>query len=105
MKEYINKAIPALITTLIITTVTTWFTYAKQLEENKGSILKIAEDLEKIERSHTRRLENLEHSRETMQDYYVTRREFNLVIQTLDERMQKVDRNVEKLLDFQIKKN
>ena len=104
MKEFVNKIIPALITALIVAVVTTWFTNAKQLEENKSAIIKIAEDVEKIEKSHTRRLENLEHSRETMPDYYVTRREFNVIIGALDEKMNKVDKNVEKLLDLQMNK-
>ena len=50
MREFINKIMPALVTTLIVTTATTWFANSRQLEENKGSIIKIAEDLEKIER-------------------------------------------------------
>lgn len=104
MKEFVNKIMPALITTLIVTTATTWFANARQLEENRSAIIKIAEDVEKIEKSHTRRLENLEHSRETMPDYYVTRREFNVIIGALDEKMNKVDKNVEKLLDLQMNK-
>lgn len=104
MREFVNKIMPALITTLIVTTATTWFANARQLEENRSAIIKIAEDVEKIEKSHTRRLENLEHSRETMPDYYVTRREFNVIIGALDEKMNKVDKNVEKLLDLQMNK-
>lgn len=105
MREIINKVMPALVTTLIVTTATTWFANSRQLEENKGSIIKIAEDLEKIEKSHTRRLDMLEHSKETMPDYYVTRREFNVIIGALDEKMNKVDKNIEKLLDLQMKQN
>lgn len=103
MKEIINKAMPGLFTALSIAVVTTWFTNSKQLEGNKTAIMKLAEDVEKIEKAHTRRLENLEHSRETMPDYYVTRREFNVIIQSLDEKMNKVDKNIEKLLDLQMK--
>ncbi len=104
MREFVNKIMPALITTLIVTTATTWFANARQLEENRSAIIKMSEDVEKIEKSHTRRLENLEHSRETMPDYYVTRREFNVIIGALDEKMNKVDKNVEKLLDLQMNK-
>ena len=104
MKEFVNKIIPALITALIVAVVITWFTNARQLEENKSAIIKIAEDVNKIEKSHTRRLENLEHSKETMPDYYVTRREFNVIVSALDEKMNKVDKNVEKLLDLQMNK-
>lgn len=103
MKEIINKAMPGLFTALSIAVVTTWFTNSKQLEGNKATIIKLAEDVEKIEKSHTRRLEILEQSRENMSDYYVTRREFNVVIQSLNEKMNKVDKNVEKLLDLQMK--
>ena len=104
MKEIFNKMIPGLVTTLILSVAGTWIANSKRLEENHGAIVKLAEDIEKIEKSHTRRLENLEHSRETMPDYYVTRREFNVIVSALDEKMNKVDKNVEKLLDLQMKK-
>lgn len=104
MKEFVNKLMLGLIPTLIFTMIGSWFANARQLEENRSSIVKISEDLEKIEKSHTRRLENLEHSREQMPDYYVTRREFNVIIGALDEKMNKVDKNVEKLLDLQMNK-
>ena len=52
MKEFVNKIIPALITALIVAVVTTWFTNARELEENKSAIIKIAEDVDKIEKSH-----------------------------------------------------
>lgn len=99
MKEIINKVIPAVVTGLILGMIGTF----GQIKDNTIELKKMGQELEEIEAKHTKRLENLEHSREMMPDYYVTRREFNLVIQTLDERMQKVDRNVEKLLDMQIR--
>ena len=40
-----------------------------------------------------------------MPDYYVTRREFNVIIGALDEKMNKVDKNIEKLFDLQMEKN
>ena len=104
LKEIFNKMIPGLVTTLILSVAGTWIANSKRLEENHGAIVKLAEDIEKIEKSHTRRLENLEHSRETMPDYYVTRREFSVIVSALDEKMNKVDKNVEKLLDLQMKK-
>ncbi len=104
MIEIINKAMPGLFSALLLAVVTTWFANAKQLEENKSSIIKLAEDVEKIEKSHTRRLENLEYAREAMPDSYVTRREFNVIVQALDDKLNKVDKNVEKLLDMQINK-
>lgn len=105
MIEIINKAMPGLFTALSIAVVTAWFTNARQLENNKAAIIKLAEDMDKIEASHTRRLESLEYAREVMPDSYVTRREFNLIVQTLDDKLNKVDKNVEKLLDMQINKN
>lgn len=104
MKEIIHKAMPGLFTALLVAVVTSWFSNSHKLEENRGAIIKIEEDLKKMEKSHSRRLENLELSREAMPDYYVTRREFNVIIQALDEKMDKVDKNVEKLLDMQMKK-
>lgn len=105
MKEIINKVMPSLVSALIIAVITAWFTSSRRLEENYNSITKLSDDIEKIEKSHTRRLENLEYSREKMPDYYVTRREFNVIIEALDEKMNKVDKNVEKLLDLQMMKN
>ena len=105
MREILNKVMPGLVTTLIVAVITAWFTNSRRLEENYNSIIKLSDDVEKIEKSHTRRLENLEHSREKMPDYYVTRREFNVIIGALDEKMNKVDKNIEKLLDLQMKQN
>lgn len=99
MREIANKVIPAVVTGLILGMIGTF----GQIKDNTIELKRMNQELREIETKHTRRLENLEHSRETLPDYYVTRREFNLVIQTLDERMQKVDRNVEKLLDMQMK--
>ena len=105
MREFINKIMPGLVSALIIAVITAWFTNSRRLEENYNSIIKLSDDMEKIEKSHTRRLENLEHSREKMPDYYVTRREFNVIVGALDEKMNKVDKNIEKLLDLQMKQN
>ena len=105
MREIINKVMPGLVSALIIAVITAWFTNSKKLEENYNSIIKLSDDMEKIEKSHTRRLDMLEHSKETMPDYYVTRREFNVIIGALDEKMNKVDKNIEKLLDLQMKQN
>lgn len=105
MREIINKVMPGLVSALIIAVITAWFTNLRRLEENYNSIIKLSADVEKIEKSHTRRLENLEYSREKMPDYYVTRREFNVIIEALDEKMNKVDKNIEKLLDLQMMKN
>lgn len=104
MIKVINKAMPGLFTALTLSVVAAWFANAKQLEENRASIVKLAEDVNKIEASHTRRLENLEYAREAMPDSYVTRREFNVIVQALDDKLNKVDKNVEKLLDMQISK-
>lgn len=60
--------------------------------------------MEKLEDLHNKRLDILEKQREKMDDYYVTRREFNIIIQSLDEKMNKVDKNIEKLLDLQMNK-
>lgn len=38
-----------------------------------------------------------------MPDYYVTRREFNVIVGALDKKMNKVNKNMEKLLDLQMK--
>lgn len=102
MREIINKVMPGLVSALIIAVITAWFTNSRRLEENYNSIIKLSDDVEKIEKTHTRRLENLEYSKEKMPDYYVTRREFNVIIEALDEKMNKVDKNIEKLLDLQM---
>ena len=100
MREMINKVIPGIITAML---VGMWGTFG-QVRDNTAEIENINRELKSIEAKHTRRLENLEHSRETMPDYYVTRREFNVIVSALDEKMNKVDKNVEKLLDLQMKK-
>ena len=100
MREMINKVIPGIITAMLIGM---WGTFG-QVRDNTAEIENINRELKNIEAKHTRRLENLEHSRETMPDYYVTRREFNVIVSALDEKMNKVDKNVEKLLDLQMKK-
>lgn len=99
MREIANKVIPAVVTGLILGMIGTF----GQIKDNTIELKRMNQELKEIEAKHVRRLDALEHSKETLPDYYVTRREFNLVIQTLDERMQKVDRNVEKLLDMQMK--
>lgn len=100
MREMINKVIPGIITAMLLGM---WGTFG-QVRDNTAEIENINRELKSIEAKHTRRLDNLEHSRETMPDYYVTRREFNVIVQALDEKMNKVDKNVEKLLDLQMKK-
>lgn len=99
MREIVNKIIPGIITAMLIGM---WGTFG-QVRDNTSRLENINRDLKSMEAKHTRRLENLETSRETMPEYYVTRREFNVIIQALDEKMDKVDRNVEKLLDMQMK--
>ena len=99
MREIVNKIIPGIITAMLIGM---WGTFG-QVRDNTSRLENINKDLKSMEAKHTRRLENLEASRETMPEYYVTRREFNVIIQALDEKMDKVDRNVEKLLDMQMK--
>lgn len=101
MKEIINKIIPGLLTAMIIGIVGAF----GQIRDNAAAIETISKEMETLEKKHVRRLENLELSREAMPEYYVTRREFNAIIQALDEKMDKVDRNVEKLIDMQMKKN
>lgn len=100
MREVISKVIPGIITAMLIGM---WGTFG-QVRDNAAEIESIGKELKSMEAKHTRRLDNLEHSRETMPDYYVTRREFNVIVSALDEKMNKVDKNVEKLLDLQMKK-
>ena len=104
VKEIFNKALPGLMTTLIATIITFWLSNIKQLQENKTAITEFEKSLEKLEDLHNKRLDILEKQREKMDDYYVTRREFNIIIQSLDEKMNKVDKNIEKLLDLQMNK-
>ena len=100
MKDIFSKVIATIITAMIFGM---WGTFG-QVRDNKATIESIGKELKSMEAKHTRRLDNLEHSRETMPDYYVTRREFNVIVSALDEKMNKVDKNVEKLLDLQMKK-
>ena len=100
VREVISKVIPGIITAMLIGM---WGTFG-QVRDNAAEIESIGKELKSMEAKHTRRLDNLEHSRETMPDYYVTRREFNVIVSALDEKMNKVDKNVEKLLDLQMKK-
>ncbi len=104
MKKQITiGVITALIIAIVTACVSTLVSNGKQVENNKSAISVLTENLTKMDISHSRRLETLEQSRENMSDYYVTRREFNVVIQSLNEKMNKVDKNVEKLLDLQMK--
>ena len=96
----VNKIIPGIITAMLIGM---WGTFG-QVRDNTAEIENLNKDIKSMEAKHTRRLDNLEHSRETMPDYYVTRREFNVIVGALDEKMNKVDKNVEKLLDLQMNK-
>lgn len=98
MREMVNKIIPGIITAMLIGM---WGTFG-QVRDNTAEIENLNKDIKSMEEKHTRRLDNLEHSRETMPDYYVTRREFNVIVGALDEKMNKVDKNVEKLLDLQM---
>ena len=100
MKDIFSKVIATIITAMLLGM---WGTFG-QIRDNKATIESISKELKSMEAKHTRRLDNLEHSRETLPDYYVTRREFNVIVQALDEKMNKVDKNVEKLLDLQMKK-
>ena len=100
MKDIFSKVIATIITAILLGM---WGTFG-QIRDNKATIESISKELKSMEAKHTRRLDNLEHSRETLPDYYVTRREFNVIVQALDEKMNKVDKNVEKLLDLQMKK-
>lgn len=100
MKDIFSKVIATIITAMLLGM---WGTFG-QIRDNKATIESISKELKSMEAKHTRRLDNLEHSRETLPDYYVTRREFNVIVQALDEKMNKVDKNVEKLLDLQMSK-
>ena len=100
MKDIFSKVIATIITAMILGMYGTF----GQVRDNKATIESINKELKSMEAKHTRRLDNLESSREAMPEYYVTRREFNVIIQALDEKMDKVDRNVEKLLDMQMNK-
>lgn len=100
MRELINKIVPGVITAMLVGMYGTLV----QVRDNSTRLENMAKELQSLEAKHIRRLEALEHSKEAMPDYYVTRREFNVIVQALDEKMDKVDRNVEKLLDMQIKK-
>lgn len=100
MKDIFSKVIATIITAMILGM---WGTFG-QVRDNKATIENISKELKSMEAKHTRRLDNLEHSKETLPDYYVTRREFNVIVQALDEKMNKVDKNVEKLLDLQMSK-
>ena len=100
MRELVNKIVPGIITAMLVGMYGTLV----QVRDNSAKLENMAKELQSLEAKHIRRLEALEHSKEAMPDYYVTRREFNVIVQALDEKMDKVDRNVEKLLDMQIKK-
>ena len=100
MRELINKIVPGIITAMLVGMYGTLV----QVRDNSARLENMAKELQSLEAKHTRRLDNLEHSKETLPDYYVTRREFNVIVQALDEKMNKVDKNVEKLLDLQMNK-
>lgn len=104
MIDFVKSLIVPLTVSAVVSFGGTWRVNSKQLDENKAHIQQIVENIEKIEKSHNRRLENLEKSRDVMPDYYVTRREFNVVVSSLEDKMNKVDKNIEKLLDMQMKR-
>ena len=99
MKDILNKIIPSLLLAMIAGMIGT----LGQVRDNSSNITNIHKEIGEIKDKHAKRLSALELSKENMPDYYVTRREFNLVIQSLNEKMNKVDKNVEKLLDLQMK--
>lgn len=99
MKNILEKILPTLIMTILGAVVGAFI----QIHDNRIEINKIIADNVQMEAKHNKRLDNLEFSRERMPDNYVTRREFNIVISALDERLKKVDKNIEKLLDLKMK--
>lgn len=100
MREIVNKVIPG----LLLTTIIGLFSSFMQIHDNKTAILNLAEEKQKMEEKHLRRIEKLEVSRENMGNFFVTRAEFNVIVQAQNEKINKIDRNIEKLLDLQMKK-
>lgn len=105
MRDFvINKVVPGVLVATILGAFGAWGSNSKQIEANKTSIQTLTEDIKKIENNHTKRLERLESSRENMSNFYVTRAEFNVIVQAQNEKINKIDRNIEKLLDIQMNK-
>lgn len=105
MRDFIvNKVVPGLLVATILGAFGAWTSSSKQIEANKTTLETLTEDIQKIENNHTKRLERLETSRENMSNFYVTRAEFNVIVQAQNEKINKIDRNIEKLLDLQMKK-
>ena len=50
------------------------------------------------------RINRLEHMKETLPDNYVLRREFNKIIDLQNDKMDRIDKNVERLIDLQMNK-
>ena len=94
----LDKVVPTLLAAAILGIVSSFV----QIHDNKASIIKLAEETKAMEVIHVKRLERLETSRENMGNFFVTRAEFNVIVQAQNEKINKIDRNIEKLLDIQM---
>lgn len=99
-----NKIFTGVITALVISVIGTWYNNDLQTKKNSVKISNIEEQLKSVDNFHNIRLQKLESSRESMGEIYVTRREFNKVIEMQNEKMDQINKNVEKLIDLQLKK-
>lgn len=104
MKVIMEKLIYPIIVTTILGGYAAWRSNDTQTKENAVQIKKIEENINKTEKVLGDRLTNLESFRGTMPDYYVTRREFNKILELQDEKLEKINSNVEKLIDLQLRK-
>lgn len=117
MTKYIKEIIAA----LIIATITGAFTKINYLEKEVSmlkqssnatisdvSILKNTEKdvtlLKQFSENATTEIQILKKSRESLSDYYVTRREFNSIIETQNKKIDLLNDKSEKIIDILMRK-
>lgn len=93
MQKYIKE----IITAIVIAVITGAFTKINFLEREL-SILK------QFSNTATSDIKALKESRERLSDYYVTRREFNQIIETQNKKFDNQEMKLDKILDIVIKK-
>lgn len=91
-----GKEIAKLITTLVIGFIlSSAFERYKSVQKNNNSILVSNEKLEQFDNRITR----LEEESRKMSDVYVTRREFTVIVDNLNNTLKRVDDNILKLTE------
>ena len=100
----LNKIFTGVLTGIIISIIGTWYNNDIQTKRNATRLDNIEKKMGDVDLYHSIRLEKLEKSRDSMSEIYVTRREFNKVIEMQNEKMDMINKNIEKLLDLQLNK-